>query len=316
MKRKAMCLFVSILIGGAWGGRASAAGAKDKGTAAGTAAPAAGGGKEEGSGAADPTVGAEGDVPGGAAGAADSGDLDLTESKVNEEAAATVKASSTLTWQDIVVIPRKRFLKGGRFEFAPFAGTSINDILIQHYVFGVDLNYFLTDALSIGLQGDYYVKQLTDRETLIGLQYNRIPTLNRYLWSGLLNFGYVPAYGKFALFNKSIVQWEVLVSAGVGVTQTEIIPRDATFEAFKTNAITPDVGIGGRFFLFDWLTVNYMFRDYIILDKYEPLNRSKSMYASASEAKAHADGKLVNNIMFYLGVGVFLPTGFQYKTPR
>ena len=40
------------------------------------------------------------------------------------------------------------------------------------------------------------------------------------------------------------------------------------------------------------------------------------MYASASEAKAHADSKLVNNIMFYLGVGVFLPTGFQYKTPR
>jgi outer membrane beta-barrel protein len=313
MKRKAMCLFVSILIGGAWGARASAAGAKDKGAAAGAADPAAGGGKE-GAGAADATAGgAEGDAT---AGAADSGDLDLTESKVNEEAANTVKASSTLTWQDIVVIPRKRFLKGGRFELAPFAGTSINDILIQHYVFGVDLNYFLTDALSIGLQGDYYVKQLTDRETLIGLQYNRIPTLNRYLWSGLLNFGYVPAYGKFALFNKSIVQWEVLVSAGVGITQTEIIPRDVAFEAFKTNAITPDIGIGSRFFLFDWLTVNYMFRDYIILDKYEPLNRSKSMYASASEAKAHADGKLVNNIMFYIGVGVFLPTGFQYKTPR
>lgn len=311
MKRKAMCLFVSILIGGAWGARASAAGAKDKGDAKG-GDPGAAAGKESGGGAADATAGAEGD----ATTAADTGDLDLTETKVNEEAAATVKASSTLTWQDIVVIPRKRFLKGGRFELAPFAGTSINDILIQHYVFGVDLNFFLTDALSIGLQGDYYVKQLTDREALVGLQYNRIPTLNRYLWSGLLNFGYVPAYGKFAWFNKSIVHWEVLVSAGVGITQTEIIPRNAAFDAFKTNAITPDVGIGGRFFLFDWLTVNYMFRDYIILDKYEPLNRSTSMYASATEAKAHADSKLVNNIMFYLGVGVFLPTGFQYKTPR
>jgi outer membrane beta-barrel protein len=311
MKRKAMCLFVSILIGGAWGARASAAGAKDKGDAKGADPAAAAGGKEAGA-AADAPAGAEGDVTAGA----DTGDLDLTESKVNEEAANTVKASSTLTWQDIVVIPRKRFLKGGRFELAPFAGTSINDILIQHYVFGVDLNFFLTDALSIGLQGDYYVKQLTDRETLIGLQYNRIPTLNRYLWSGLLNFGYVPAYGKFALFNKSIVHWEVLVSAGVGITQTEIIPRDAALEAFKTNAITPDIGIGSRFFLFDWLTINYMFRDYIILDKYEPLTRSKTMFASASDAKNHADGKLVNNIMFYLGVGVFLPTGFQYKTPR
>jgi len=301
MKRRAVCLFVSILIGGAGGTGAWAAGSKDKAEtkeadAAGASADAAGGAE-----APPPDT---------------SGDLDLTDNKASEDAAATIKASSTLTWQDIVVIPRKRFLKGGRFEFSPFAGTSINDILIQHYVFGLDLNFFITDAFSIGLQGDYYVKQLTDRESLIGLQYNRIPTLNRYLWSGLLNFGYVPAYGKFALFNKSIVHWEIVVSGGVGITQTEIIPRNISFEAFKTNAITPDVGIGSRFFLFDWLTVNYMFRDYIILDKYEPLNRSASMYASATEAKAHADSKLVNNIMFYVGVGVFLPTSFQYKTPR
>jgi outer membrane beta-barrel protein len=303
MKRRAVCLFVSILIGGAGGTRAWAAGAKDKAdtkdadaAGAGAGADAAGGGE-----APPPDI---------------SGDLDLSENKANEEAAATIKASSTLTWQDIVVIPRKRFLKGGRFEFSPFAGTSINDILIQHYVFGLDLNFFITDAFSIGLQGDYYVKQLTDRESLIGLQYNRIPTLNRYLWSGLLNFGYVPAYGKFALFNKSIVHWEIVVSGGVGITQTEIIPRNISFEAFKTNAITPDVGIGSRFFLFDWLTVNYMFRDYIILDKYEPLNRSATLYKEPADAKAHADSKLVNNIMFYVGVGVFLPTGFQYKTPR
>jgi len=303
MKRRAVCLFVSILIGGAGGTAAWAAGSKDKADTKEADAAGAGAG-------ADAAGGAEAPPPD------TSGDLDLSDSKASEDAAATIKASSTLTWQDIVVIPRKRFLKGGRFEFSPFAGTSINDILIQHYVFGLDLNFFITDAFSIGLQGDYYVKQLTDRESLIGLQYNRIPTLNRYLWSGLLNFGYVPAYGKFALFNKSIVHWEIVVSGGVGITQTEIIPRNISFEAFKTNAITPDVGIGSRFFLFDWLTINYMFRDYIILDKYEPLNRSASMYASATEAKAHADSKLVNNIMFYVGVGVFLPTSFQYKTPR
>jgi len=305
MKRRAVCLFVSILIGGAGGTGAWAAGSKDKADT--KEADAAGGAAGAG---ADAAGGPEAPPPD------TSGDLDLTENKASEDAAATIKASSTLTWQDIVVIPRKRFLKGGRFEFSPFAGTSINDILIQHYVFGLDLNFFITDAFSIGLQGDYYVKQLTDRESLIGLQYNRIPTLNRYLWSGLLNFGYVPAYGKFALFNKSIVHWEIVVSGGVGITQTEIIPRNIALDPFKTNAITPDVGIGSRFFLFDWLTVNYMFRDYIILDKYEPLTRSPSMYASATEAKAHADSKLVNNIMFYVGVGVFLPTSFQYKTPR
>ena len=57
------------------------------------------------------------------------------------------------------------------------------------HAFGLDLNYFLTDAFSVGLQGSYYIKQLTERETNIGLQYNRIPTLNRYLWNASLHFG-------------------------------------------------------------------------------------------------------------------------------
>ena len=42
----------------------------------------------------------------------------------------------------------------------------------------------------------------------------------------MLSFGYIPAYGKFALFNKHIVHWEIIGSAGVGVHQHEIIPRD------------------------------------------------------------------------------------------
>ena len=115
MKRKAMCLFVSILIGGAWGGRASAAGAKDKGDTKGADAAATGPGP---GGAADTTGAVEGDTTAGA----DSGDLDLTETKVNEDAATTVKSSNTLTWQDIVVIPRKRFLKGGASSWRPSPG--------------------------------------------------------------------------------------------------------------------------------------------------------------------------------------------------
>jgi len=297
MKRQAVCLFVAIVMGGGLGRAAWAAGPKDKGDAKAKDADPAG---------SEPAAPDIGDT---------TGELDLSD-KTDEAAASAVKASSTLTWQDIVVIPRKRFLKGGRLELAPFTGTSINDILIRHYVFGLDLNYFITDALSIGLQGNYYVKQLTERETLIGLQYNRIPTLNRYLWSGLLSFGYVPVYGKFALFNKGIVHWEIISSAGMGVTKTEIIPRDLALDAFQTMAITPHFGIGGRFFLFDWISLNYMFRDYLILDKFEPLTRTKEVYSTAAEAQSHADGKMVNNLMFYVGLGVYLPTSFQYKTPR
>ena len=314
MKRLAVCLFVSIAIG-AWVSTASAAGSAgggDKAKSEATAAPAPG------------DTGTEGAAAGAPSGGDTSGELDLSDKGEKGSEEASAKASTTLSWQDIVVVPRKAFLKGGRFEFAPFSGVSVNDILIRHYVFGLDLNYFLTDVLSVGLQGNYYIKALTERESLIGLQYNRIPTLNKYKYGGALNFGYVPVYGKFALFNKNILHWEIFASAGVGVTQTEIIPRNQTYASFTNIALTPNVGIGGRFFLFDWLTVNYAVRDYIILDKFEPANRGPDpampnappLYVAAADAKAHADGQLVHNVMFYVGVGVYLPTKFQYKSPR
>ena len=298
MKRLAICLFVSTVLGGPVS-QALAAGA------------AAGGNKKSESESAAP---AESDTSEAPAAGDTTGELDLSDKGSPELSGPAVKTSATLSWQDIAVLPRKRFLKGGRLEISPFTGTSVNDIMIRHYGFGVDLNYFLSDAISVGVQGIYYVKQLTEREALVGLQYNRIPTLNRNLFAAALNFGYVPAYGKFAWFNHGIMHWEILASAGFGVTKTEIIARDPRDAAFSNMSLTPNVGIGGRFFLFDWLTLNYGVRDYVILDKME--SRSRQPGQDAATAKAQADSVMVHNVMFTLGVGMYLPTKFQYKTAR
>jgi outer membrane beta-barrel protein len=302
MKRTAICLFVSIAIGGVFIGGAvepafAAAKNDDKGKDA-----------AKDSGDAKPT---DEKPP-----ADDIGDLDTTTGAEKPAAVdeAAVRAAATVSWQDIHAVERKPFLKGGRVELAPIVGRSVNDILIRHWLFGLDLNYFLTDVLSVGLQGTYYVKEFTDRGNLIGLQYNRIPTLNRALYGGALNFAYVPVYGKFALVNKWIVGWEIYASAGVGMTRTEIIPRIPGQEVFSTNAITPNAAIGGRFFLFNWLTLNYAVRDYILIDKFEPTDRTPDQ--TIDVVKANADQRLVHNIVFYLGVGVYLPTKFQYKLPR
>jgi hypothetical protein len=135
------------------------------------------------------------------------------EQPLPTEEANKAKPPTTLSWQDIVVVPRKAFLKGGRFEFAPFSGVSVNDNLIRHYSFGGAINFFLSDAFSVGVEGQYYVKQLSETEENVGLVYNRIPTLNKYKYSGALMFGYAPVYGKFAWFNKQIMHWEIFANA-------------------------------------------------------------------------------------------------------
>jgi len=315
MKRLAISLSVCVALAGLSatghakrGGGKAAAPAADDNAAAGEAAPAEGG-----------------DKAGGKEAAPASESLDTTETepaKIEEEIGGpkAQRPTTTLSWQDIVVVPRKAFIKSGRLELAPIAGITINDNLIRHYMFAIDLNYFLTDALWVGLQGQYFVKQMSTQAELVGLQFNRTSTMNRYLYGGAFNMGYVPVYGKFAWFNRSIIHWEIWASGGVGATFTEVIARDPADQgkAFKNTALTPNFGIGTRFFLTQWLTVNFAIRDYLIIDRFEPLPPTNGMPECADSAacKAAADNALVNNFIAYLGVGMYLPTKFTYKTPR
>ena len=75
-------------------------------------------------------------------------------------------------------------------------------------------------------------------------------------------------------------------------------------------------GLGGRLFLTDWLTLNVALRDYIIVDKFEPPATMNPECNTPDSCKAAADSALVNNFMAYIGVGMYLPTKFTYKTPR
>jgi outer membrane beta-barrel protein len=223
-------------------------------------------------------------------------------------------AAGRRSWDDVVVVPRKAFLKSGRLELFPFSGVSLNDNLIRHYAFGGNLNYYVSDVFSIGVEGQYYLKERTDRESVVGLQYNRVATLNRYLYSAAVDFGYVPGYGKFTLFNRYIIHWDLYVQGGVGVIQTEIIPRVVGQGTFKTLAISPNLGVGTHLFVSNWLTFNVALKDYVFNDKFEPTNRDPAW--NIDRVKSEASSQFVHNIMLYAGIGLYLPTSFQYRTPR
>ncbi|MBC7974770.1 MAG: outer membrane beta-barrel domain-containing protein [Myxococcales bacterium] len=227
----------------------------------------------------------------------------------------TVK-KTPLSWQDIVVVVRKPFLKARRTELLPFVGTTLNDNIIRHYTVGGELAYYLTDVLAVGVEGLYYVKSFREPYDLIARQARRLPTINQYNWSAALNFHYVPVYGKFAVFHRKLLTWEVQFTAGIGAGQSETVQRDKRFAPFTNLLITPNVGASMRFFLTKWITVSLGVRDYVFYDHFEPKNRSDEMNATAAEAKSNSDGALINNVMFQIGVSFWVPTSFEYTTFR
>jgi outer membrane beta-barrel protein len=218
-----------------------------------------------------------------------------------------------VAWQDIVVVVRKPFLKVRRTELLPQWGVTLNDNLVQHVQFNGQFNYYLTDVLAVGLEGHMYVKSLREPFDLVARQARRLPTVNKYNYGAALNFHYVPVYGKFAVLDQHIIHWESFFTAGVGFTQSEVLPRDPALQPFKNFLITPNVGVSMRFFLTKFLTVNVGIRDYIFVDKFEAPNRTE---VSGDAARANASSSLINNVVFQAGISFWFPTSFEYTTFR
>ncbi len=217
----------------------------------------------------------------------------------------------SISWRDIVTVPRRTILKYHRVEFIPTYDVTINNPLYRHHGFGGILNFFLSETLNIGIEGTYYQDQQQQDYFLRGLDDRILPSVNRYWWSADLNFGYVPFYGKFALFDKWIVNWEGYVQAGLGLIQTQWIARDPAATTATNYDIQWHVDIGMRLFLTKWLAIHAYLKDYMFVDKFEPADRT-----SVTGPPPGGVGSFVQNLVFGVGVGMFLPTGFEYKYTR
>jgi outer membrane beta-barrel protein len=241
---------------------------------------------------------------------------DLNIAETTGPVSATPIKKTPLSWQDIVVVIRKPFLKVRRTELLPFVGTTMNDNMIRHYTVGGELAYYLTDVLAVGVEAQYYTHSFREPYDLVPRQARRLPAINAYKWSAALDFHYVPIYGKFAILDHNLVTWESYFTAGIGAGQSEVVPRDRKFPGFSNLLIMPNVGASMRFFLSRWLTVTLGIRDYVFYDHFEPRNRTETMFATAADAKDHSEGSLINNVMFQIGVSFWLPTSFEYTTFR
>jgi hypothetical protein len=180
--------------------------------------PADGGGDAGGDAGGEIDMGAE---PGPSDLSADLAAADAQNTAVKADA---VKRTP-LSWKDILVVVRKPFLKSGRVELFPMVGTTMNDNMVRHYSVGGQLSYYLTDVLAIGIEGFYYEPSIREPFDLVARQARRLPTVNTYRWSTALDFNYVPVYGKFAVFDRKLVTWEVAFTAGIGVGQSKVEER-------------------------------------------------------------------------------------------
>jgi outer membrane beta-barrel protein len=243
------------------------------------------------------------------------------EFNLGAEAKKTVRA-------EIYAVQQQYVIKSGRFEIMPYFEFTQNDQFVTHDAPGLALNYYITQVLAVGVNGNFY--DGLNAPSDFNFQNRRaarisVP-LNNYQLSGDLNFTYVPMYGKFAGFGDFIFHYDAFIEGGLGLIRTEPIPViDPDNRKFTwNNRINFDLGIGFRIFFNRWLAAVLEVRDLIYDEKIEATTIGTGSMSNPSDPNSplnpgtwyDKNSHLTNDVQMQVGLSIFLPTSFEYQLPK
>jgi outer membrane beta-barrel protein len=274
--------------------------------------------KPEGGAAAEGEAGASGSVSAGG---------DIIGDLAAEDTAAPAKRDDAggekpkEVSEEIYAVQQVYALRNNRVELMPSFGFTLNDPYVSHPNVGVGLNYWITNVLAIGVNGNWY--QGLESESDLNFHVRRSARLatrpTEFQFGASLNFTYVPLYGKFAMFNKYIFQWDAYILGGVGVMRTRPVPVvDPEYRSFdytyKLSIGNP--GLGLRVFLSKWLTVFAEARTYPYLEKLENLRVALGNDRRNEDKWLDSSSTLVWNVVASVGMTIYFPFSFDYKLPK
>jgi outer membrane beta-barrel protein len=211
-------------------------------------------------------------------------------------------------------------LRINRVELMPSIAQSMNDPFVSHTGVSLGLNYWFTNVLAVGLNFIWYegLESESDLNFFVRRSTRLAVPVNGYQFLANLNFTYVPIYGKFAMFNEFIFQYDAYIVGGIGLMRTRPIPVvDPVVREFDFGErISFNVGIGLRVFVTRWLAVFAELRDYMYLETLENLNVGFGADRNNPETWVQSSPAFVNNVTAQIGLAIFVPFDFSYNQPR
>ncbi len=218
-------------------------------------------------------------------------------------------------------IENRFFLKEGRFEITPMFGYVPNNPFAKRFLGGVFLGYHFNEDFSvqatIGYSPDLKesdLKSLTSALVVIahggpgGANFQQ-PLDKLALWAA---FGgtWSPFYGKINLIGETVVNFDLYLSAGVGIISTvhynatyDDIPPDYTaLDAGQVEVeFSPNLGFGMNFFLNQFMALKIDGRFAFWVDE-------QPQYCTGGpNCDPITSQRLYNNFVVSVGLGFFFP---------
>lgn len=222
--------------------------------------------------------------------------------------------------EEIYAVQQIYALRINRVELTPSVSFTLNDPFVSHTGIGLGLNYWWTNVLALGVNFIWYegLESESDLNFFVRRSTRLAVPVNSYQLGAHLAFTYVPIYGKFAMFNEFIFQYDVYVVGGVGLMRTRPIPViDPEVRRFDYGErVAFNLGIGLRVFVTRWLAIFAELRDYMYLEQLENLEVGLGEARSDQATWVQSSPAFVNNVTAHLGLSIFVPFEFEYRLPR
>jgi outer membrane beta-barrel protein len=250
--------------------------------------------------------------------------------KIDPTACPTIdmeKAAAREMKIDMYAVQQIYALRYHRFEINPYFGLTMNDQFVGHNGPGLALNFYITNTLAVGINGNIYAG--LNSNSAFNFQTSRAgrvgEPITEYQWNANANLTYVPAYGKFAGFGDFIFHYDIFVNIGFGAISTRPIavvdPDNRSFSFVPK----PNGRLGGglRIFFNRWLSAVFEVSDYIFFDKLENPKIDTTINAMTGKPNAQNpntwlnDGvSFTNNVQAQVGLSIFLPFTWEYRLPK
>lgn len=171
------------------------------------------------------------------------------------------------TDRTITVLQPKPVLRASTLELRPRFTGGIGNPMVQTWGFGGALAFSPGERWFLSAGGDYFDlgpsfggPTARYRETIRTT--NTIPEIVQPRWAAGLEGGWVPFFGKFAFFNRTITYFDLYFLAGVGA-------HGATSDMQPTFTL----GVGGNLYLSSWLSLFVEARDRMSIEELGDDNR-------------------------------------------
>jgi outer membrane beta-barrel protein len=246
------------------------------------------------------------------------GDLASTDEEIDtttERSADTTAAS-----EEIFAVQQIYALRINRVELSPSFAQTLNDPFVSHPAISLGLNYWWTNVLAIGVNFLWYegLESESDLNYFVRRSTRLAVPVSAYQFGAHLNFTYVPIYGKFAMFNEFIFQWDSYIVGGVGIMRTRPVPVvDPEIRNFDYDIrVAFNLGMGIRVFVSRWLAVFGEIRNYMYLEQLEALDVALGEQRTNPETWTQDSPAFTSNVTVHLGLTIFFPFEFEYRLPR